>query len=427
MGQMTWAQFKRAVQTRFGTLEEADACGTVSKLRKIGTVKEYQLQFERFNSQLNPALAKQCGCKITSTDQFKVTVRDGGVINSSGKCYNVPVNIQVSDDTTTILADASAVGGWFNANIGAIGTRKVTLDPELVVAEANPQVITVRQDGTGNFKKINDAIKSIPSGNTRRVIIWIGAVEYQEKITIEHTKPFVTFYGSPNAMPTITQSGTALQYGTVDSATIIIESNYFVAANIIFKSGDHALALRTSGTKAAIYKCKVLRFQDTLCDDNGLHFFWDCYIEGMVDFIFGRGKSIYLNTQLHVLRDKDITVIMAQARDSLAEDVGYLFVHCQVTEAGKRTYLGKAWMSYPRVVFAYTSMTNVVLPVAWDENARPERRQTVYFAKYKCNGAKANIDGRAKFSKKLTDAEVQPFLTLGYIQGSKWLIPPPRL
>ncbi|KAK4849715.1 hypothetical protein QYF36_000134 [Acer negundo] len=95
MGQMTWAQFKRAVQTRFGTLEEADACGTVSKLRKIGTVKEYLLQFERFNSQLNPALAKQCGCKITSTDQFKVTVRDGGVINSSGKCYNVPVNIQV--------------------------------------------------------------------------------------------------------------------------------------------------------------------------------------------------------------------------------------------------------------------------------------------------------------------------------------------
>ncbi|KAI9173486.1 hypothetical protein LWI28_025801 [Acer negundo] len=346
-------------------------------------------------------------------------------------------HVVVSDDTTPIPADASAVGGWFSANVGAFGTRKVTLDPELVAAEANPQVIKVRQDGTGDFKKINDAIKSIPSGNTRRVIIWIGAGEYREKITIERTIPFVTFYGSPNAMPTITQSGTALQYGTVDSATVIVQSDYFVAANIIFKNsaprpnssknGGQALALRISGTKAAFYKCKMHGFQDTLCDDKGLHFFKDCYIEGTVDFIFGGGKSIYLNTQLHVLGDKDITVITAQARDRLGEDVGYSFVHCQVTGTGKRTYLGRAWMSYPRVVFAYTSMTDVILPVAWDENGRPERRQTVFFAEYECDGAGADTTGRATFSKKLSEAEVRPFLTLGYIQGSKWLLPPPHL
>lgn len=346
-------------------------------------------------------------------------------------------HVVVSDDTTPIPADASAVTGWFSANVQAFKTRKATLDLELVAAEANPQVITVRQDGTGNFKKINDAIKSIPLGNTRRVIIQIGAGEYREKITIERTKPFITFYGSPNAMPTITESGTALQYGTMDSATVIVNSDYFVAANIIFKNSaprpnsmrkdGQALALRISGTKAAFYKCKMLGFQDTLCDDKGVHFFKDCYIEGTVDFIFGRGKSIYLNTQLHVLGDKDITVITAQARDSLTEDVGYSFVHCHVTGTGKRTYLGRAWMPYPRVVFAYTSMTDVVFPVAWDENARPERRQTVYFAEYKCNGAGANMAGRAKFKKKLTDAQVRPFLTLGYIQGSKWLLPPPHL
>ncbi|KAH7567269.1 hypothetical protein JRO89_XS07G0041500 [Xanthoceras sorbifolium] len=43
---------------------------------------------------LNPTLAKQCGCKVTFTDQFRVTVGDGGVINSSEKCYDVPVSIQ---------------------------------------------------------------------------------------------------------------------------------------------------------------------------------------------------------------------------------------------------------------------------------------------------------------------------------------------
>lgn len=53
--------------------------------------------------------------------------------------------------------------------------------------------------------------------------------------------------------------------------------------------------------------------------------------------------------------------------------------------------------------------------------------RTVYFAEYKCNGAGANMIGRAEFTKKLTDAQVRPFLTLGYIQGSKWLLPPPSL
>ncbi|KAK4353868.1 hypothetical protein RND71_026062 [Anisodus tanguticus] len=37
-------------------------------------------------------------------------------------------------------------------------------------------------------------------------------------------------------------------------------------------------------------------FQDTFCDDNGKHFFKDCYIEGSVDFIFGNGESLYLNS-----------------------------------------------------------------------------------------------------------------------------------
>ncbi|KAK3183320.1 hypothetical protein Dsin_030606 [Dipteronia sinensis] len=231
-------------------------------------------------------------------------------------------HVVVSDDTTPIPADASAVRGWFSANVQAFRTRKATLDPELVAAEANPQVITVRQDGTGNFKKINDAIKSIPSGNTRRVIISIGAGEYREKITIDRTKPFVTLHGSSNAMPTITQSGTALQYGTMDSATVIVDSDYFMAANIIFK----------------------------------------------------------------------------------------VWLGCQVLE----------WF-FPTPPWARSS-----IPLDGLITSDPERQQSVYFAEYKCYGSGANSAGRVKYTKKITDAQVRPFLTLGYIQGSKWLLPPPR-
>ena len=54
------------------------------------------------------------------------------------------------------------------------------------------------------------------------------------------------------------------------------------------------MALRVSGDKATFYNCKLIGFQDTLCDDRGRHFFHRCYIEGTVDFIFGSGKSLYL-------------------------------------------------------------------------------------------------------------------------------------
>ncbi|KAK9180900.1 hypothetical protein WN944_024036 [Citrus x changshan-huyou] len=47
MGNMTWAQFKRALVTRFGTFEDGDAVGSITKLRQTGTVIEYQRQFER--------------------------------------------------------------------------------------------------------------------------------------------------------------------------------------------------------------------------------------------------------------------------------------------------------------------------------------------------------------------------------------------
>ena len=58
--------------------------------------------------------------------------------------------------------------------------------------------------------------------------------------------------------------------------------------------GGQAVSLRISGDKAAFYNCKLIGFQDTLCDDRGNHFFKDCHIRGTVDFIFGSGKSLYL-------------------------------------------------------------------------------------------------------------------------------------
>ncbi|XP_037492272.1 LOW QUALITY PROTEIN: pectinesterase PPME1 [Jatropha curcas] len=49
------------------------------------------------------------------------------------------------------------------------------------------------------------------------------------------------------------------------------------------------------------------------------------------------------------------------------------------------------------------------------------------FGEFKNSGPGAAADGRVKFAKQLTEAEVKPFISLSYIEGSKWLLPPPKL
>ena len=54
-----------------------------------------------------------------------------------------------------------------------------------------------------------------------------------------------------------------------------------------------AVAAWIFGDKSAFYYCRFIGFQDTLADTLGRHYFKGCYIEGVTDFIFGYGQSIY--------------------------------------------------------------------------------------------------------------------------------------
>ncbi|KAE9605639.1 hypothetical protein Lal_00025220 [Lupinus albus] len=348
----------------------------------------------------------------------------------------VIANVVFADDNAPIPADKAQLDKWYNQHVQPLAQRKGTLDPAVVAAEGAVSVIKVSQDGSGKFKSINEAIKSIPKGNTKRVIVYIGAGTYNEKIRIEREKPFITLCGAPGKMPNLTYGGTALKYGTVDSATLIVESDYFVASNLVISNsspkpdgkteGTQALALRISGDKAAFYKVTLLGFQDTLCDDAIWHIYKDCVIQGTVDFVFGNGKALFLNTVIRELGESGMSVITAQGKDKKTDDTGFSFVLCDVTGSGTGTLLGRAWMSRSKVVFAYCNIGSIVNATAWSNNNHPEFDKDVYFGEYKNKGPGADTKGRYKFTKILSDAEAKPFITLGYIEGSKWLLPPPN-
>lgn len=335
-----------------------------------------------------------------------------------------------------IPEDKSQVNAWFNQNVRPFHERKSTLDPNLLEAEEGVRIVRVRQDGSGDFKTINGAVKTIPGGNTKRVIIDIGPGVYNEKVLINSNQPYVTLVGSsPTDRPTISYGATAKQYGTVDSATVIVLAPYFVAANLIFKNSaprpdpykkdGQALALRINADKAAFFNCKFIGFQDTLCDDRGYHFFKDCYIEGTVDFIFGRGTSLYVNADLYVIGDKGLTVITAQGRGDDKQGSGYSFVHSKIEGTGQSTtYLGRPWGDKTKVVYTYTYMSNVVSPGGWSDNF--QSNTNFYYGEFKSFGPGSTKGKRVKFAKDLTYAQVKPFISLLYVNAASWLLPPPN-
>ena len=63
--------------------------------------------------------------------------------------------------------------------------------------------------------------------------------------------------------------------------------------------GRQAVALRISGDFAAFINVNFYGAQDTLYDHKGRHYFYRCYIEGSIDFIFGDGRSFYLVSLYH--------------------------------------------------------------------------------------------------------------------------------
>ncbi|KAJ0092078.1 hypothetical protein Patl1_26383 [Pistacia atlantica] len=282
-------------------------------------------------------------------------------------------------------ADSSKLDAWIGQNVKQfVETKSLDdekgsiLDDVLATAEAGLKVIMIKKDGSGDFKTVDRCGEKHSIG--------------------EHKED-----GDPKGMPKIVFDGTATKYGTVDSATVAVESDYFVAINIAFvnsapmpdakRDDQQAVALRISGDKAAFHNCRFIGYQDTLCDFVGRHLFRDCYVEGTVDFIFGDGQSLYLNTTIKSVA-KGLSVITAHGREEVSGKSGFAFVHCNIIGTGD-TYLGRAWKNSPRVIFAYTYMGEHINDQGWLSGMYQEsnsNQKEVYYGEYKCMGPGADSE-----------------------------------
>ncbi|KAL8152955.1 hypothetical protein V2J09_010715 [Rumex salicifolius] len=300
--------------------------------------------------------------------------------------------------------------------------------------------LCVDRNGCCNFTTVQAAVDAVPVLSPKRTVIWINSGVYYEKVTIGRNKPNITLQGQGYLSTSIVWNDTAnSSHGTFYCASLQVFSSNFVAKNISFMNvapipnpgdvGAQAVAIRVGGDQAAFWGCGFFGAQDTLHDDRGRHYFRDCYIQGSIDFIFGDARSYYENCQMISIASPVAAgarvingVVTAHGRSSSDDNTGYVFNKCSIGGTG-RVWLGRAWRPFSRVVFAYTSMTDIIASEGWNDFNDPTRDQNIFYGEYMCTGAGANAANRVAYEQTLNDTQVAPFLSISFIEADQWLKP----
>ncbi|XP_076928845.1 putative pectinesterase 68 [Bidens hawaiensis] len=299
--------------------------------------------------------------------------------------------------------------------------------------------ITVDVNGKGDYTTVQAAVDSVSSNNRKNILIHISAGTYVEKVVVPQCKPYITFQGEGKEKTVIEWHDRASDRGengqqlrTYQTASVIVYANYFSARNISFKNtapapmpgmqGWQASAFRISGDKAYFLGCGFYGAQDTLCDDVGRHYFKECYIEGSIDFIFGNGRSIYKNCELHSIA-KRFGSIAAHDRRTPDDKSGFAFVGCRVTGTGP-LYVGRAMGQYSRIVYSYTYFDDVVAHGGWDDwDHTSNKSKTAYFGVYRCWGPGAKAVRGVSWARELNYESAHKFIAKSFVNGRHWIAP----
>lgn len=307
-----------------------------------------------------------------------------------------------------------AIAFVFFLNLSAVYAKKDTL--------------IVAKDGSGTHNTIQNAFDAIAlmEGDTITMIVKAGV--YKERLFLRPSTNKVHMIGE-DAHHTIlsydnyarkVNPETGQAYGTTGSSSFFVEADDFTAENITFANSSgpvgQAVAVNITGNRVAFRNCRFLGFQDTLYtkgpqDDStkeSVQYFENCYIEGTVDYIFGAATVLFVACELHS-KGKGGYVTAASTPKSMR--YGYVFINCKLTgELEEPTVaLGRPWRPYAKVIYIDCEMGAHIIPRGWNNWGKKENEKTALFAEFNSSGAGANPRTRVRWSKQLSDSELQDY------------------
>ncbi|MGC5009188.1 pectinesterase family protein [Streptosporangium sp. DT93] len=252
-----------------------------------------------------------------------------------------------------------------------IAATAATAVPAVAATGPSPTVIVVTADGSGDHTTVQAAVDAVPSGNTSPVTILVREGTYKQQVVIPADKPYISLVGATRdprrvvltfdlsaSTPKPDGSG---NYGTSGSASYVISAPDFTARNLTFENSydeaangaSQAVAVRTTGDRQVYDNVRFIGNQDTLYANTASattfarQYFRDCYVEGDVDFIFGRATAVFDGCVIKALTRGSTTnngYVIAPSTE-IANPYGFLIHRSRlVSDAPDRTYhLGRPW------------------------------------------------------------------------------------
>jgi pectinesterase len=288
----------------------------------------------------------------------------------------------------------------------------------------------VAQDGSGNFRTVQEAINAVPDYRKKVTTIFIKKGTYKEKLVLAGSKNMVKMIGEDRDKTILTYDDFAQkknafgeEKGTSGSSSFYIYGEDFTAENITFQNSagpvGQAVAVWVAGDKAAFKNCRFLGFQDTLYTygKGSRQFYKDCYIEGTVDFIFGSSTAVFEECEIFAKKSGYLTA--ASTADTTK--YGYVFIDCKIRgDAPDHSFfLGRPWRPYAKTVFIKSDLGKIIKPEGWDHWGKESNKQTAYYAEYKNRGAGFQPEKRVSWSHQLSDEEAKEYTLEKIFRGWK--------
>ncbi|TLS42570.1 pectin esterase [Streptomyces montanus] len=317
-------------------------------------------------------------------------------------------------------------------------------------ARLTGRTLYVHPGGLGDHTTVQAAVNAATSSGYTLVI---APGTYRETVAVSVARTEMTWIGaSENARDVVivydNAAGTPKPgggtYGTTGSATTLVQADGFTARYLTFAndwlradhpeiSGTQAVAIKVQGDRSAFHHCRFLGHQDTLYADSmalgtfARQYFAHCYVEGDVDFVFGRATAVYEHCHFHTLNRTDLSgapygFVFAPSTAG-ANPRGCLVAKSRVTSEAPDAYykLARPWVpssdttARPMLTVRETRLgtgIDAVAPYTNMSESFPWQNQR--FAEYRNTGPGAEISVPEN-RPQLTDAEAESHTRAVYL------------
>ncbi|GAB3837541.1 pectinesterase family protein [Hymenobacter jeollabukensis] len=278
----------------------------------------------------------------------------------------------------------------------------------------------VAQDGSGQFRTVQEAFNAVPDFRKKVTTIFVKKGTYKEKLILAGSKNLVRLIGEDRDLTILTYDDYnqkknlfGEEKGTSGSASCYLYGADFTAENLTFQNSSgpvgQAVALWVAGDRMRFKNCRFLGFQDTLYTYGygSRQYYQDCYIEGTVDFIFGSSTAWFEGCTIFCKQKGYVTA--ASTPDSVR--YGYVFNNCRVTgDAPAGSFLlGRPWRPYAKTVFLRCELGAQIGALGWDHWDKDANKRTATYAEYQNRGPGYQPTRRVMWSRQLSDEEARQY------------------